>query len=127
VFDDLYDAVSLLWSWRWPEILGQITAVDVERIEDAQGRETLRLAVAYKFSIGNDGPYTGESLWQPAFLSGKRVLAARRNVRVHQQVLVRYRPDDPSVNKLDRRARRIRLVWSGVAAGQMGVRDDAIF
>ena len=61
------------------------------------------MAVAYKFSIGNDGPYTGESFWKPAFFSKKRVLAARRNIRVHQQVIVRYRPDDPSVNKLDGR------------------------
>jgi len=85
---------------------GEVTAVDMERIKDSERGETFRLAVAYKFSIGNDGPYTGESFWQPAFFSKKRVLAARHNVRVHQQVMVRYRPDDPSVNKLDRR------VWS---------------
>jgi len=106
VFDDLYDAVSLLWSWRWPETVGEVTAVDMERIKDSERGETFRLAVAYKLSIGNDGPYTGESFWQPAFFSKKRVLAARHNVGVHQQVMVRYRPDDPSVNNLDRR------VWS---------------
>ena len=81
---------------------GEVTAVDVERIKNSR-REEFRLAVAYKFSIGNDGPYTGESFWQPAFFSKKRVLAARRSFRVHQQVVVRYRPDDPSVNKLDGR------------------------
>jgi hypothetical protein len=103
VFADLYDAISLLCSWRWPAIPGEVTAVDVERIEDSDGGETLRLAVAYKFSIGNDGPYTGESFWQPTFFPKKRILTARRSVRVHQQTVVRYRPDDPSVNKLDRR------------------------
>jgi len=108
VFSELYDEISLLWSWRWPEIPGEVTAVDVERVENSRQRESFRLAVAYKFSSGNDGPYTGESFWQPAFFSKKRVLAARRNIRVHQQVIVRYRPDDPSVNKLDRR------VWQGL-------------
>lgn len=102
MFSELYDEISLLWSWRWPEIPGEVTAVDVEGIKNSRDRESFRLAVAYKFSIGNDGPYTGESFWQPAFFSKKRVLAARRNIRVHQQVIVRYRPDDPSVNKLDR-------------------------
>jgi hypothetical protein len=105
VFEDLYDTISILWSWRWPETMGEVTAIDVERIHDAEGGEILRLAVAYKFSIGDDGPYTGESFWQPVFpqISKKRVLAARHNVHVHQQVLVRYRADDPSVSKLDRR------------------------
>jgi hypothetical protein len=102
MFADLYDAVSLLLSWRWPETPGEVTAVDVESVKDSEGVQTFRLAVAYKFSIGNDGPYTGESFWQPIF-SKKRVLMARRNIRVHQQIVVRYRPNDPSVNKLDRR------------------------
>jgi hypothetical protein len=61
VFDDLYDAVSFLWSWRWPETPGEVTAVDVERVKNPEGIDTFRLAVAYKFSIGTDGPYTGES------------------------------------------------------------------
>jgi hypothetical protein len=103
VFTDLYDAISLLWSWRWPEMPGEVTAVDVERIRHSRGRESFRLAVAYKFSIGDDGPYTGESFWEPSFFSKNRVLAARRSFGIHQQVVVRYRPDDPSVNKLDGR------------------------
>ena len=37
VFDDLYDVVSFLWSWRWPETPGQVTAVDVEKIKDSEG------------------------------------------------------------------------------------------
>jgi Protein of unknown function (DUF3592) len=108
VLADLYDAISLLWSWRWPEIPGEITAVDVDRVQDSEGIETFRLAVAYKFSIGNDGPYTGESFWHPTVSSKKRVFSARDNVRVNQKVNVRYRPDDPSVNKLDR------SVWQGL-------------
>lgn len=103
MFGDLYDIVSFLWSWRWPETVGEVTAVDVERMKHSEGGDTVRLAVAYKFSIGNDGPYTGESFWQPTFFSKKRVLAARHTIKVHQHVVVRYRPDDPSVNKLDRR------------------------
>jgi hypothetical protein len=67
VLDDLYDAVSFLWSWRWPETPGEVTAVDIERIQDSDGIETFRLAVAYKFSIGSDGPYTGESFWRLHF------------------------------------------------------------
>ena len=102
MFTDLYDAVSLLWSWRWPEIPGEVTAVDVDRVQDSDGIETFRLAVAYKFSIGNDGPYTGESFWQPTVSSKQRVFAARDRIRVNQKINVRYRPDDPSVNKLDR-------------------------
>jgi hypothetical protein len=104
MFRDLYDAISILWFWRWPEAVGEVRAVDMERIRDSDGRDTFRLAVAYKFSLGSDGPYTGESFWQPLFFQKKRVLAARHNVRVGQQVPVHYRPDDASVNKLDRRA-----------------------
>ena len=104
VFEDLYEKLSTLWSWRWPETMGEVTAVDVERIRHAEGGDTLRLAVAYKFSIGADGPYTGECFWQPflSLTSKNKVHAAHHNIHVHQQVLVRYRVDDPSVSKLDR-------------------------
>jgi hypothetical protein len=104
MFGDLYDAFSLLWLWRWPEVVGEVTAVDIERIRHSRGSDTFRLAVAYKFSVGNDGPYTGESFWQPVFFQKKRVLGARHNIHVRQQVPVHYRQDDPSVNRLDRRA-----------------------
>lgn len=103
MFDDLYDSLSLLWSSRWPEAIGEITAIDIERIEHTRGRDTLRLAIAYKFSVGDDGPYTGEAFWEPSFFSNRRVPEARHKVHMHQQVLVHYRPDDPSVNKLDSR------------------------
>ena len=108
VFEDLYDKISTLWSWRWPEAMGEVTAVDVERVRHSEGGDTLKLAVAYKFSIGPDGPYTGESFWQPflSLTSEKRIHGAHRKIHIHQQVLVRYRADDPSVSKLDKRVWR---------------------
>jgi len=103
MFDDLYDAISMMWSWRWPTSEGEVTAVDLERIRHANSRnDTLRLAIAYKFSLGDDGPYTGESFWRPSFCVKRRVFAARHKIRLHQHVTVRYRPDDPSVSTLDR-------------------------
>jgi len=110
MFDDLYNAISFLGSWRWPEVMGEITAVDVERIAHSDGNVRLRLAVAYEFSINGDGPYTGESFWNPAFCVNRRVLEAKRKVRVRQTAVVRYRKDDPSVNKLHD--------WTGLLPGQ---------
>lgn len=101
VFSDLYDAVSMLWSWRWPTSEGEVTAIDIETVTRRQNQETLRLAVAYKFSLGEDGPYTGESFWEPGYSA--RVLTAKDNLKVGQPVTVRYRRDKPSVNTLDRR------------------------
>jgi hypothetical protein len=101
MFGDLYDTLSYLWSWRWPVAQGDVTAVDVERIQ--RGRDTTyRLAIAYEFSLGADGPYTGESFWRPAFLARRRVQSKAREFHRRQPVTVRYRPDDPSVNRLDR-------------------------
>jgi hypothetical protein len=103
MFEDLYDTISRLWSRRWPEAMGEVTAVAVERIGTSpRDKGRLRLAVAYKFSVNGEGSYTGESFWSPAFRFSRAVLAARRNIRVGQPVLVRYRTDDPSVNTLDR-------------------------
>jgi len=101
MFGDLYDAISFLWSWRWPKTTGEITAVDVESMRDSHGHVRLRLAVAYKFSVNDDGPYTGESLWNPAFFVNRRVRTARHNLRIRQPVIVRYRQNDPSINRLD--------------------------
>lgn len=98
---DLYDAVSFLGSWRWPLASGEVTAAEIETITDSRGNVQRRLAIAYKFSIGADGPYTGESFWSPAFFSSRSLVSARRGVRNGKQVLIRYRTDDPSVNRLD--------------------------
>jgi hypothetical protein len=55
MFNDLYDALSFLGSWRWPEATGKVTAADVERITDNRGGVRLRLAVAFEFSANGDG------------------------------------------------------------------------
>lgn len=99
MFEDLYDRISLLWSQPWPRADGAITEVISERL--GRDRDRARLAVAYEFSIGTDGPYTGECFWAPAFCQPKRIASARRKLHRRQKVSVRYRPDDPSVNTLD--------------------------
>ena len=101
MFRDLYDAISSLWSSRWPETMGEVTAVDVEWVGGRNGH--LRLAVAYKFSVNCNGPYTGESFWYPAVFIERRVRAAQTKIRAGDPVMVRYRQDNPSVNRLDRR------------------------
>lgn len=88
--------MSYLWSFQWPEATGEITAVGIERND-----RVTRLAVAYKFWVNDDGPYTGESFWNPPFNVNRRVQEARRKIRVGHPVLIRYRDDDPSVNRLD--------------------------
>jgi hypothetical protein len=104
MFEDLYDAISRVWSWRWPVANGEITEVLLERVRHrTDNHSTVRLAVAFEFSIGDDGPYTGESFWRPLFPTTRRMQRAKGKFHRHQQVLVRYRPDDPSVNRLDHR------------------------
>ena len=76
MFGDLYDTLSTLWTWSWPIVDGEATAVDVERQRHSRGADTLRLSVTYKFFVGSDGPYTGESFWAPTFFRNRRVAAA---------------------------------------------------
>ena len=102
MFDDLYDALSRLWSWSWPRAEGKVTEVLGEHIEFRSGEKRARLAVAYEFTIGEDGPYTGEFFWTPIFFSIRRVAEARRKIRSHQRVRIRYRPDDPSINTIEK-------------------------
>lgn len=101
MFSEIYDALSKLWSWHWPTVEGEVTDACIERIGSNQDRT--RLNVAYKFSIGDDGPYTGDATWQPLFSIGsaKTLAAARRKCHVGRKLPVRYRPDDPSVNTAD--------------------------
>jgi hypothetical protein len=99
MFEDVYDRVSVLWSRLWPVADGTVTEVISERL--GRDRDRARLAVAYEFSVGSDGPYTGECFWTPAFFPLRRVSSARRKLRRNVRVRVRYRPDDPSVNTLD--------------------------
>jgi hypothetical protein len=104
MFEDLYDAISFLWSNRWPSVKGEITAVEVERLTGRR-KDRFRLAIAYKFFIGEDGPYTGVSFWDPPRSRAEEsATAAKNKFHVGQQMPVRYRADDPSVNTLDRAA-----------------------
>lgn len=109
MFEDLYDAISLLWAKRWPTVEAEITAVEVERIPTRRSKDRFRLSVAYKFFIGEDGPYTGVSFWEPPRAHGEeRVTAAQQRFRVGQRVTVHYRPDDACVNTLDQ------AIWEGM-------------
>jgi hypothetical protein len=94
VFAELYDWFSKSLSWRWPTAEGEITAVRLLNEEDG-------LIVEYKFSLAQDGPYTGESRWGPAF-NPRSVMDVPEALRIGKPVTVRYRPGDPSVNTLDR-------------------------
>jgi hypothetical protein len=109
MFEDLYDSVRMLFSWWWPTADAEISEVTIERVGDPTDNR-LRLSVCYKFYVGDDGPYTGESFWQPKFTF--RLVAqmrdARRTMRQKHRVPVRYRADDPSQNRLGREA------WRGV-------------
>jgi hypothetical protein len=101
IFEDLYDSISHLWSWCWPCTDGKVTEVLGEHISFRNGEKRARLAIAHEFSVGADGPYTGECFWTPVFFSIRRVAKARRKVHARQRVRVRYRPGDPSVNTPD--------------------------
>jgi hypothetical protein len=106
VFKNLYDSLSLIFSGHWPVATGEITAIDIEAVRTDRGGH--RLAIAYKFSVGDDGPYTGESFWRPSMSLDEegRLAAAKRALNERRSVLVRYRPDDRSVNRLDRSVSR---------------------
>ncbi|MFZ0806484.1 MAG: DUF3592 domain-containing protein [Candidatus Sulfotelmatobacter sp.] len=102
MFSDIYDYVSLMFYWRWPKAQGVITAVDLRRVQSSSNAtETLQLVVVYKFSLGDDGPYTGESAWSP-LLDNIDLMNIGEILRAGQAVTVRYRRDNPSVNRLDR-------------------------
>jgi uncharacterized protein DUF3592 len=95
VFADLYDWMSKSFAWRWPAADGEITAVRFLSPDEG-------LIVEYKFSLSNDGPYTGESRWSPWF-GHTDVMDIHKTLPIGSPVTVRYGPDDPSVNTLDRR------------------------
>ena len=110
MFEDLFDELSKVLAWRWPIADGTIVMVEIEKRRPAlSNREVSRLAIVYTFWVGNDGPYGGEGFWAPSFTlaAGKRLREARRKMKVGTRVPVRYRPHDPSVNKLDRQAWRV--------------------
>ena len=109
MFEDLIDAARMLFSGSWPTAQAAITQVEIERIHHPDRREDeVRLSVCYRFYVGDDGPYTGESFWKPNFTCGlaKRMRDAKRRMNAKRTALVRYRQDDPSQNRLDREAWR---------------------
>jgi len=103
----LYDALSFLWSSWWPTADGEITEVITEQTGDRNN--SFRLAVAYKFSVGDDGPCTGECFWKPTLALNqlRTVRNARKRLHVRQRIAIRYRRDDPSVNTLDGGVKRL--------------------
>lgn len=105
MFAEIYDRISFLLSRRWPVANGEITLVDVEQTKNHE----YRLSVAYKFSLGDDGPYTGEGFWTPAISwhGLQKVERAQAALQIGQRIEVRYRPDDPSVNKVNGGVRRL--------------------
>jgi hypothetical protein len=93
MFSDLQNYISLLFYWWWPKAEGEITAV---RILSGNGK----LPLEYRFSLG-DGYYTGET-GCPSRLTGAGAIDINETLCIGKLVTVRYRRDDPSVNKLDR-------------------------
>jgi len=99
MLSDLYDYISLLLYRLWPSVEGQITAV---RILGGSGR----FLVEYKFSL-DDSSYIGEA-GCPSWSVGTAAINIHERFPIGQSVTVRYRPDNPSVNKLDR------SVWQNI-------------
>ncbi len=100
MFTELYDSISKLFSSRWPTVDAEVTAVRF--LGQKEG-----LVVEYKFSLQEDGPYTGESCWAP-WSGPVDVIDIHNTLPIGHPVRVRYRPDDPSVNTLDRD------IWEGL-------------
>jgi hypothetical protein len=92
MFELLSDYASFLLSWRWPKTDGTITGIDI-----LDGRQ---LAVVYEFSLSGEGPYAGRSA-MPAWFSGPDLTSINESLRVGQEVAVRYRRSNPSLNRLD--------------------------
>ncbi len=89
---ELYDNISLLFCWLWPMAEGCITSVYVD---PSQGG---RISLAYEFSIGNDGPYTGQG--SPPFWFGGTTLMNTEKM-LGEKVIVRYKTSNRSVSTID--------------------------
>ena len=70
----------------------------------------LDVVVTYGFSLSDDGPYTGES-YAPSWFGGTDVISISKKLAVGQKVMIRYRPDRPSLNTIDR------SVWKDLEVG----------
>jgi hypothetical protein len=95
----------VLWPGIWPVADGIVTEVISECL--GRDRQRIRLAWLMSFSVGEDGPYIGESFWKPAFCRLRRVVDARKRIRKRHTIQIRYRPGDPGVNTLDGGVRRL--------------------
>ena len=80
---------------RWPTAEGCITAVSAYPYEHG-----VQFAITYQFSVAEDGPYTGVC-HSPTWFPGEDIRDVNTKFQVGQVVKIRFRPDDPSVNKLD--------------------------
>src|SRR5258706_13724050 len=95
--------LSRFFSNSWPLGRGEVVEVEVGQSEHAEAG--WGLYVCYKFYAGDDGrdgPYTGESYWEPTFsksMEEMEQIASR--IHIGEAVQVRYRPDNPSVSKLN--------------------------
>jgi hypothetical protein len=109
MFEDLRDSISLLWSGQWPTATGEVTELLLEVVNRGERGEYRRLSVTYKFWAGDDGPYTGEGFWKPLFTYNeiRKLANAKRALRSSRHVTVRYRPSDPSINRIDASSWRV--------------------
>jgi hypothetical protein len=96
MFDDLYDVVSRLWSWHWPIAQGEVTAVGFQQIPRIDTADEVSLTVTYRFSVNDDGPFTGIRTWTSTHYRISDLLVARDQFHEGDAVKVRYRTDDPS-------------------------------
>ncbi len=49
MFDDFYDVIPILFSWRWPKPEGEITQIDLRTETYGRGGNRLRIAIVYEF------------------------------------------------------------------------------
>src|SRR5258706_11457279 len=97
--------LARFFSNTWPLGQGEVTAVEIRKVRTRQGMRSMGISVCYKFYAGDDGrdgPYTGESYWEPTFsksMEEMEQIASR--IHIGEAVQVRYRPDNPSVSKLN--------------------------
>jgi hypothetical protein len=89
MFEDLRDYLSTLCFWRLPTTEATITGIETDQVRG-------NVLIYYRFSVGDDGPYTGVHIAEGLPLPGVKYL------NVGQTITVRYRQDDPSVNMPDR-------------------------
>jgi hypothetical protein len=102
MLSDLYDHVSKLFSRRWPTAEGEITAVNISYGGYGyRGGNRVLVIIDYKFRTGGGELYTGEASWSPWFgsVNGTDI---NDQLCLGEPVTVRFRRDDPSVNRLDR-------------------------